>query len=114
DFGPNALLRTRQLEWHAREQFGRQLAGARQHRRAPRRARLAMRLERELLREQLVDLEPRPRWMRSRFESASRERRQFRRGLVQKVHGIGKRPVIASPHEIVRNDFGGAAWVDDE
>ena len=46
DFGPNALLRTRQFEWHAREQFGRQLAGAGQHRRAPRRARLAMRFQR--------------------------------------------------------------------
>ena len=114
DFGPNALLRTRQLERYAREQFGRQLAGARQHRRAPRRARFAMRLERELLREQLVDLEPCPRRMRSRFQRASRERRQFRRRLVQKIHGIGERPVITSPHEVVRDHFGGAARVDNE
>ena len=76
DLAPHALLRARQLERHAREQRAGQRAGAGQHRRAPRGARLAMRLERELLREQLVELEARPRRMRARVERALRERRQ--------------------------------------
>ncbi len=56
------------------EQLAGQRAGAGQHRRAPRRARLAMHLQRQLLRQQLVELEPRPRRMRARVERALRQR----------------------------------------
>ncbi len=76
DLAPDALLRARQLERHAIEQRARQRASARQHGRAARRSRLAMRLERQLLREQFVELEARPCGMRARVERLLRERGQ--------------------------------------
>ena len=92
DLPPDALLRPRQLERHAREQLAGERAGAGQHRRAPRRARLPVRLERQLLREQLVELEARPGRMRALVERLLREPRQPRRRRVQKVHGVRELP----------------------
>ena len=88
DLAPHALLRARQLERHALEQLPRQRARAGQHRRPAQRARLPMRLERQLLREQFVELEPRPRRMRARIE---RVLRQLRSGAAAACAGSAPR-----------------------
>ena len=72
-----------------------QRAGAGQHRRAAQRARLAMRLERQLLREQLVELEPRPRRMRARIERVLRQLGQARRRRMQEAHRVAELPQLA-------------------
>ena len=73
-----------------------------QHRRALRRARLAVRLQRQLLREELVELEPRPRGMRARLERALRERRQARRRRVQEQDRVAELPEMPARDQASR------------
>jgi hypothetical protein len=73
DLAPHALLRAGELEPGALDQLLRERAGAREHRCPSLRARLAMRLERELLRKELVELEARPCRMRARVERSLHE-----------------------------------------
>ena len=102
DLAPHALLRARQLERHAREQRLRQGARPREHRRAPLRPRLPMRLERQLLREQLVELEARPRRMRACVERALRQLRQPRRRRVQEPDRVAELPQLAPRDQLFR------------
>jgi hypothetical protein len=103
---PDTLLGTRELESRALDQLLRERAGPGQHRRATLRARLAMRLERELLRKQLVELEARPRRMRARIERFLRELGHARRRRVQEAHGIVELPQLAALHGFVGQRVG--------
>ena len=114
DLAPDALLRPRQLERDAPEKRPGQRAGAGQHRRAPGRSRFPVRLQRELLRDQLVELEARPRRMRALVERMLREPGQPRRRRVQKAHGVGESPQVAARDEPVRQRLGDERGVGGE
>jgi hypothetical protein len=73
DLPPHPLLRRVSSNGTRASSAAVKVPGPRQHRRAARGARLAMRLERELLRDELVELEPRPRRMRAIAERLLRE-----------------------------------------
>ena len=105
DLPPDALLRPRELERHAREQLAGERAGAGEHGRAPRRARLPVRLERQLLRDELVELEARPRRMRARVERLLRETGQPRRRRMEKMHRICELPQMLPRDEPVGQRF---------
>ncbi len=105
DFAPHALLRAGQLERCALDQLPRQHTGAGEDRRTAQRPRLAVRLERQLLREQLVELEPRPRRVRARVERALREVRQPRRRRMQETHCVAEFPQLAPGHERLGQRF---------
>ncbi len=96
DFPPHALLRAREPERNSREQRSGERTRAREHRRALRRAGLAMRLERQLLRDELVEFETRPRRMRALFERALGELVQARRRRMQKANRVAKLPQMPS------------------
>ena len=114
DFAPHFFLRPRELERNALEQRSRQRAGAGQHRCAPFGAGAAMHLHRQLLRQQLVELEARPRRMRTRVQGAQRQGAQARRRGVQEAHRVAELPQLATAKEILRQDFCGSRGVGVE
>ena len=89
DFRDHARLRLGQRERQALVEDARQRAVAAQARRLAPGARAPMHLQRELLREQFVELEPRPRRMRALVE---RSLRRIGRRFVQVAHGLREAP----------------------
>ncbi len=114
DLPPDALLRAGELERDARQQCARQHARAGQHRRAPRGPRLPVRLERELLRDELVELEARPGRMRARIERLLRKARQARRRRMEKMHRIRKLPQMLALDNPVGQRVGGEGGIGHE
>ena len=111
DLPHHARLRAGQLERQAREQRGRERARPCQHRGVARCARLAVRLHRQLLGEQFVELEPCPRGMRARVERPARDRGEPRRRVMEELDGIAELPLPPAPHEVLGQRFRRAAGV---
>ena len=80
----------------------------------PRRARFSVRLERQLLRHELVELEARPRRVRALVQRMLREPGKPRRRRVQEVHRVGEFPQVVPRDELVRERFGGERRIRGE
>ena len=114
DLVPDTLLRAGECERNALEKRLRQRPGTGQYRRAPRGTRLAVRLQRQLLREQLVELDARPRRMRALVERLLRSRGQAWRRRVQETHCVAEAPQVAPTQQHLGQHFGAARGIGRE